>query len=61
MKNPVDNWGEVGFKLKTYEEVPGAPADPKDPNSKPGEAEEFLVDMLEGNELLPALPCEQPC
>jgi hypothetical protein len=56
MRNPADNWGAIGFKLKTYEEVttPGE-------NGAPDSIEEFLVDMLEGNELLPALPCEPPC
>jgi hypothetical protein len=57
MKNPDDNWGEVGFKLKTYEvvTVPGANA------GDPATTEEFLADMLESNVLLPALPCEPPC
>lgn len=33
-KNPADNWGRVGVKIKTYEQGPKA---------------EFLSDILEGN------------
>lgn len=45
-KNPLDNWGEIGFKIKTMEEV--------------GD-ETYLVDQLEGNELIPILKCFAPC
>lgn len=45
-KNPLDNWGEIGFKIKTMEEV--------------GD-ETYLVDQLEGNELIPTLKCFAPC
>ena len=44
--NPPTNWGKIGFKIKTFEVV--------------GE-EEFIVDMLEGNELIPNLKCKPPC
>lgn len=44
--NPLDNWGEIGFKIKTMEEV--------------GD-ETYLVDQLEGNELIPHLKCFAPC
>lgn len=52
-KNPKDNWGEIGFKIKTYEIVEGATPD--------DDTEQFLVDMLEGNELIPNLKCTAPC
>jgi len=45
----VDNWGEIGFKIKTYE------IDPDDDSVK------YLVDMIEGNELIPNLKCTAPC
>jgi hypothetical protein len=59
MINPSNNWGAIGFKLKTYEEVITTGVDENGAATE--STEEFLVDMLEGNELLPALPCEQPC
>jgi len=46
MINPENNWGNIGVKLKTYEVA---------------EEESFLVDMLEGNELIPQLLCYTPC
>jgi|DEB0MinimDraft_12_1074336.scaffolds.fasta_scaffold02860_2 hypothetical protein len=46
MINPENNWGTVGFKIKTYEII--------------GE-EEYLVDIIEGNELIPSLQCYAPC
>ena len=44
--NPKDNWGEIGLKIKTYEVIDG---------------EEYLVDKLEGDELIPNLKCDSPC
>jgi len=38
--NPKDNWGTIGFKIKTFEVI--------------GD-DEYLVDMIEGNELRPVL------
>lgn len=49
-KNPVNNWGEIGFKIKTYEVIEGADTD-----------KQYLVDALEGNELIPHLKCIFPC
>lgn len=49
-KNPKDNWGTVGFKLKTYEVQKTATTYKK-----------YLVDMLESNELIPNLKCLAPC
>jgi hypothetical protein len=39
-KNPENNWGDIGFKLSTYEIVPGVDG---------AKDEQFLVDTLEGN------------
>ena len=44
--NPKDNWGEIGFKIKTYEIVYG------DDNTSDDDDVQYLVDMLEGNELI---------
>jgi hypothetical protein len=44
--NPKDNWGTIGFKIKTYEVI--------------GD-EEYIVDMIESNDLIPALQCYSPC
>jgi hypothetical protein len=49
-KNPVNNWGDIGFKLKTYELIEGTDSD-----------KQYLVDSLEGNELIPNLKCIFPC
>lgn len=46
LNNPVDNWGTIGLKIKTFEIY--------------GE-DEYLVDQLEGNELIPNLKCLAPC
>jgi len=46
LQNPADNWGTVGVKIKTYEV--------KDGN-------EYLADILEGNQLIPLLKCIAPC
>lgn len=48
LRNPSDNWGTIGVKIKTYE------ADTKT-------NEEFLADILEGNQLIPLLKCNVPC
>lgn len=53
--NPKDNWGEIGFKIKTYEIVYG------DDNTSDDDDTQYLVDMLEGNELIPNLKCTAPC
>lgn len=45
--NPVDNWGEIGFKIKTYEML--------------DDGTTYLVDMLEENALIPNLKCTAPC
>lgn len=45
-ENPVDNWGAVGFKIKTYEVTASGTA---------------LVDKLEGDALRPILQCQAPC
>lgn len=44
--NPKDNWGTIGLGIKTYQ-IDGE--------------EEYLVDKLEGNELIPNLKCIAPC
>ena len=54
MRNPEDNWGQVGFKIRTFETVP----DP--PNLNPTELQ-YLMDKHEQNELIPLLKCDQPC
>lgn len=46
LKNPDDNWEEVGFKIKTYEVTAAGTA---------------LVDKLEGDVLKPILQCAAPC
>lgn len=46
LKNPDDNWEEVGFKIKTYEVTAAGTA---------------LVDKLEGDVLRPILQCAAPC
>jgi hypothetical protein len=51
-KNPENNWGRVGFKLKTYELV-------VDPTTKA--KTEYLMNVVEGNELIPILKCLSPC
>ena len=56
-KNPKDNWGIIGFKIKTFEreEIVASPAlNPKGYNY-------YLADKLEGNELIPNLVCNKPC
>lgn len=50
LKNPDDNWGAVGFKIRTYEVVPG----------KNGRITS-LVDRLDGEDLRPVLQCDRPC
>ena len=52
LKNPKDNWGRVGFKLKTYELV-------VDPTTKV--KTEYIMNVVEGNELIPILKCLSPC
>ena len=53
MINPTDNWGSIGFKLKTYEEVtvttPGVAGADGVVGPDTTETVEYLVDMLEGN------------
>lgn len=51
-KNPWNNWGRVGFKLKTYELV-------VDPTTK--KKTEYIMNVVEGNELIPILKCLSPC
>jgi len=51
-KNPVNNWGRVGLKLKTYEVV-------EDPTTKV--KTEYIMNVVEGNELVPILKCLSPC
>lgn len=46
LRNPPDNRGGIGFKLKTYEVFGG---------------ERYLVDRLEDNVLVPTLLCDTPC
>jgi hypothetical protein len=46
LKNPINNRGIIGFKLKTYEEFDGVL---------------YQVDRLEENVLVPTLLCEAPC
>ena len=45
--NPANNWGKIGFKIKTFENA--------------ADGEEYLVDMLESNQLIPILKCFAPC
>ena len=49
-KNPINNWGRVGFKLKTYEVITAA-----------GKTTEYIMNVVEGNELIPILKCLSPC
>ena len=49
--NPKDNWGEIGLKLKTFEIF----------EDEDGKETEYLVDQLEGNQLIPNLKCLAPC
>lgn len=49
--NPIDNWGEIGFKIKTYEVL----------NQDTDDETTYLVDMLESNALIPNLKCTAPC
>jgi len=51
-KNPLNNWGRVGLKIKTYELV-------EDPTTK--ETTEYIMNVVEGNELVPILKCLSPC
>jgi hypothetical protein len=54
--NPVDNWGSVGFKIRTFETVlNAAPPNLDEPRSF------YMVDKHESNELIPALECDTPC
>lgn len=46
LMNPDDNWGAVGFKLRSQEVAEGSA---------------YEVDKLEGDELRPQLQCEAPC
>lgn len=45
--NPIDNWGTVGFKIKTFETMPNAN----------GGFDYYLVDKHEENVLIPELIC----
>jgi hypothetical protein len=47
LRNPYDNWGEVGFKIRTQEVTP--------------DGSSYFVDALEGNYLIPNLKCYAPC
>ena len=51
LSNPVNNWGRVGFKLKTYELAKDAT----------GKETEYIMNVVEGNELIPILKCLSPC
>jgi hypothetical protein len=53
--NPANNWGRIGFKLKTYERA----VDPSDPTGKA--TAEYIMNVVEGNELIPVLKCLSPC
>ena len=46
LKNPVDNWDEIGFKIRSYEVRDGS---------------SYQVDKLEGDALKPILQCQAPC
>jgi hypothetical protein len=48
-KNPIDNWDDVGFKLRTYENIGG------------NGGNTALVDKLERDVLVPLLRCDSPC
>lgn len=48
-KNPIDNWDDVGFKLRTYENIGG------------NGGNTALVDKLERDVLVPLLRCDAPC
>jgi hypothetical protein len=56
LQNPPDNWGEVGFKLKTYEVIKV-----KDKATSAVSTISSLVDTLEGDQLRPILQCAAPC
>ena len=51
MRNPTNNWGRVGFKLKTFEVATGAN----------GVATDYIMNVLESNVLIPVLKCLRPC
>lgn len=46
LKNPADNWDEIGFKIRSYEVRDGS---------------SYQVDKLEGDALRPILQCQAPC
>lgn len=55
LKNPENNWGSIGLKLKTYEfatvDVLTAEGTSEQKEQK------FLIDRLEVNALIPSLMC----
>ena len=53
LRNPVDNRGSIGFKLKTYEVVGDS--------AVLEENKQYLVDRLDQNVLIPTLLCDTPC
>jgi len=55
-RNPVDNWGMLGFKIRTYENITNEIS--LKTNMTEGE---YLVDKLESNDLIPNLKCLKPC
>lgn len=54
-RNPVNNWGKVGFKIKTYEVATATNA----AGSK--ETTEYIMNVVESNVLIPVLKCLSPC
>lgn len=53
LQNPEDNWGTVGFKIRTFETVATGVVDPAEIG--------YMVDKHENNELIPLLQCNTPC
>jgi hypothetical protein len=50
-RNPKDNWGIIGFKIKTF----------RTESLSNGGLVHYLSDKLEGNQLIPNLLCKKPC
>lgn len=51
LRNPVDNWGTIGIKIKTFETYKNAD----------GTYTYYASDAHEGNDLIPNLKCRAPC
>lgn len=60
LKNPDDNWGTVGFKIRTTEKATITAVDPTT-KVESKITKDYLIDVIEIDSLIPNLKCIAPC